>query len=425
MICMRGLVVLLSLLFLTATVGPSSGVAQAPEGSCAVCHRALGGRLAAPVEKYAEDVHAAKGFGCVACHGGDARESGLEAMDPAKGYVGVPEHSQVTTVCGRCHSDAEFMKRYNPSLRVDQVAEYRISVHGRRLMELNDPKVATCVSCHPAHAVKPPSEPSSSVHPLRVSETCGSCHADPDYMAEYTIPTNQLERYEESLHWQMLSVEGDLSAPTCNDCHGNHGAAPPGVSWVGNVCAQCHSVMGELFAKSFHSQIFTVLGTPGCATCHGNHRIIAAGDELLGLGEGAACGKCHTATSSGGQTAAAMRALIDSLRTGLEEAELLLSEAERAGMEVSEAQFELNQAVSALVSARATIHGFALEAVKKEVEGGLEVTASAYARGQDALEDLQFRRMGLAVSVSIIVLFIVGLVLKIRQLERRRSLSAG
>ncbi len=421
---MRGPAGLLSLLFLTLTAWPSSGVAQAPEGSCAVCHRALGGRLAAPVEKYAEDVHAAKGFGCVACHGGDARVSGLEAMDAAKGYIGVPEHSQVTTVCGRCHSDAEFMKRYNPSLRVDQVAEYRISVHGRRLLELDDPKVATCVSCHPAHAVKPPSEPSSSVHPLRVSETCGACHADPDYMAEYSIPTDQLEKYEESLHWQMLSVDGDLSAPTCNDCHGNHGAAPPGVSWVGNVCAQCHSVMGELFAKSFHSQIFTILGTPGCATCHGNHRITAAGDELLGVGEGAACAKCHTPSSSGGQKAAAMRALIDSLRTGFEAADLLLSEAERAGMEVSEAQFELNQATSALVSARATIHSFSVEAVTKEVEGGLEITASAYARGQEALKDLQFRRMGLAVSVSIIVLFIVGLVLKIRQLERRRAVRA-
>lgn len=420
---MRELVVFLGFLSLTL-MAPSSGLAQAPEGSCAVCHSALGGRLAAPVENYVKDVHAAKGFGCVACHGGDARESSLEAMDPDKGYIGAPDHGQVATVCGRCHSDAEFMKRYNPSLRVDQVAEYRTSVHGRRLIEFGDPKVATCVSCHPAHAIKPPSEPSSSVHPLRVAETCGSCHADPDYMADYSIPTDQLERYGESFHWQMLSVEGDLSAPTCNDCHGNHGAAPPGISWVGNVCAQCHSVMGELFAKSFHSQIFTLLGSPGCATCHGNHRIAAAGDELLGLGEGAACANCHTPTSSGGQKAAAMRALIDSLRTEFEEADALLSEAERAGMEVSGAQFELNQATSALVSARATIHSFAVDEVRKEVEAGLEITASAYARGQDALKDLQFRRMGLAVSVSIILLFIVGLVLKIGQLERRRPSSA-
>ncbi len=422
---MRGLAVSLLLLCVTLTAWPLTGLAQPPEGSCATCHSALGGRLGEPVQKYAEDVHAAKGFGCISCHGGDARESGLEAMDPARGYIGVPEHGQVTTVCGRCHSDAEFMKRYNPSLRVDQVAEYQISVHGRRLIELGDTLVATCVSCHPAHAIKPPSEPSSSVHPLQVTETCGSCHASPEYMASYSIPTDQLERYSESVHWQMLSVEGDLSAPTCNDCHGNHGAAPPGVSWVGNVCAQCHSVMGELFAKSFHSQIFTSLGTPGCATCHGNHRIVAAGDELLGLEEGAACAKCHTAASNGGQAAAAMRALIDSLRTGFEEASLLLSQAERAGMEVSEALFELNQATSALVSARATVHSFALDSVRKEVESGLEVTSSAYARGEKALEDLQFRRMGLAISVTIILMFIVGLVLKIRQLERRRRVGTG
>jgi hypothetical protein len=47
------------------------------------------------------------------------------------------------------------------------------------------------------------------------------------------------------------------------------------------------------------------------------------------------------------------------------------------------------------------------------------VSAKVYARGVRALEELQFRRKGLAVSVVIILAVIVGLVLKIRQLERR------
>ena len=39
---------------------------------------------------YPQDIHAAKGFGCAACHGGDPREEGMEAMEPRKGYIGVP-----------------------------------------------------------------------------------------------------------------------------------------------------------------------------------------------------------------------------------------------------------------------------------------------------------------------------------------------
>jgi hypothetical protein len=397
---------------------PRLGQAQ-EQSSCTGCHTALSDeRLSAPVSLLEQDVHSHAGFGCVACHGGDASEFSMLAMDPARGYIGIPERREVERLCGRCHSDADFMKRYDPGIRVDQVAEYRTSVHGSRLAAVNDPRVATCINCHPAHSIKPPSDPSSSVYPLNVAETCGECHADADYMSPYTIPTDQHDRYMESIHWHMLSEEGDLSAPTCNDCHGNHGAAPPGVSWVGNVCGQCHMVMGELFAESFHSDIFTMLGRPGCVTCHENHRTTQAGDEFLGLDEGAACAMCHTESSAGGMVASSMRGAIDSLRADLEAADSILSMAENAGMEVSEAQFGLGDARTALISARTAIHSFSLEAVREEVDAGLEVTAAAYTGGEGALRDVQVRRIGLAVSVAIILVLIVGLVMKIRQFER-------
>ena len=399
---------------------PAPARAQEPQESCVGCHGAFSdARLGGPVEKYREDVHASEGFGCTACHGGDPGAPGMEAMDPAKGYIGVPKLQMIPRVCGRCHSDAEFMRRYNPSMRVDQVAEYRASVHGRRLFEEDDPRVATCASCHPAHSIKPPSDPGSNVHPLKVADTCGACHADPEHMRPYGIPTDQRERYVQSIHWQMLSVEGDLSAPTCNDCHGNHGAAPPGISWVGNVCGECHSVMGNLFAESFHSQILTMLGTPGCATCHRNHDIEKASDELLGVGEGAACAMCHSAADAGGVVATEMRSLIDSLSMRYTKADSILSRAEQAGMEVSQAQFDLSGANTALISSRNAVHSFTLDSVKAEVATGLEIATRAYERGQKAMSDLQFRRVGLAVSVSIILVLIGGLVLKIRQLDRR------
>ena len=405
---------------LTVFAPAAASKAQTQEDSCATCHLAIGVEtLTKPAELYKTDIHAAKGFGCVACHGGDPSKMGLEAMDRAKGYIGKPTPAQVIQVCGRCHSDARFMRQYNPSLRVDQVQEYYTSVHGRRLKEQNDAKVATCASCHTPHAIRPPSDTRSSVHPLHVADTCGGCHAKAEYMAPYKIPTDQLEKYKKSVHWQMMTGKGDLSAPTCNDCHGNHGAAPPGISWVGNVCGQCHPLNTELFNKSRHSQVFVQMGIPGCATCHSNHDISPTHDSMLGIGDKAVCGTCH-AQDAGGKTAVAMREAIEQLRTGYESAHAILTNAEHAGMEVSQPIFELNGAKTALIKARASIHGFNLDGVKAEVEPGLEITRKAHSRGLRALHELQFRRKGLAVSVLIIMALIVGLILKIRRLESKR-----
>jgi predicted CXXCH cytochrome family protein len=398
---------------------PAAAQPAAEADGCTTCHLETGDdRLAEPARRYAEDIHRAKGFGCVACHGGDGTAPGPEAMDPAKGYIGVPRHRQVIQVCGRCHSDATFMRRYNPSLRVDQVAEYVTSVHGRRLRQLGDPKVATCASCHHAHSIKPRSDATSSVHPLNVAKTCGTCHADAKYMAGYRIPTDQLDKYTKSVHWHTLSVKGDLAAPTCNSCHGNHGASPPGVGWVGNVCGQCHTVIAELFAKSVHARVFREMGTPGCATCHQNHDIQPASPTMVGVDDQAVCAACHAAGDAGGAAAGEMRALLDRARREQGAAAALLERAEHAGMEVSQARFDLNGATDAIVKARTAVHTFTVAAVRTEAESALAVSAKAHARGVRALDDLRFRRQGLVVSLVIILALIGGLVVKIRQIDR-------
>jgi predicted CXXCH cytochrome family protein len=407
---------LLAVLFL-----PAVAFGQQPVDACSTCHLALGvDRLTKPVQLFKDDIHSAKGFGCVSCHGGDAADSGMTAMDKAKGYIGKPAPAQVIQVCGRCHSDARFMHRYNPSLRVDQVTEYTTSVHGRRLKEQNDQKVATCASCHTPHLIRPPSDARSSVHPQRVADTCGVCHANAEYMKPYKIPTDQVEHYKKSVHRKIMMEKGDLSAPTCNDCHGNHGAAPPGISWVGNVCGQCHPVNFELFNKSRHAKVFVQMGIPGCASCHSNHEILATNDAMLGVGEKAVCAGCHNAQDKGGTTAAAMRQSVEQLKGDYEKAHALLTKAEHAGMEVSQPLFDLNGAKTAVIKARASIHGFNLDGVKAEVKPGLEISQKAYARGVKILEELQYRRKGLAVSALIIVALIVGLVLKIRRLEGKK-----
>ncbi len=411
----------------TALGLPARAFSQAPqagEGSCVTCHEILpDSRLSDPVKTFRDDIHAAKGFGCIACHGGDATIAGLDAMDPAKGYLAKPGRNQIPQLCGRCHSNAQFMKQYNPSLRVDQVDEYATSVHGQRLLGVNDSLVATCTSCHTAHAIRLPSDPLSTVHPLKVAETCAACHANAEIMAPYGLAIDQREKYERSIHWLQLSEEHDLGAPTCNDCHGNHGAAPPGISWVGNTCGQCHSVMAEQFAVSLHARLFPMLGVPGCAACHNNHDIQLAGDDLLGLEEGAVCAKCHKADSKSGEKIVVMRGLLDSLKHMSAAADSILHKAENSGVEVSEALFELGGAQTALVQARASLHAFTVEAVEEQVTPGLEIASVAHDRGERAMGELRFRRLGLTISVTIILALIAGLVLRIRELERRAPAS--
>ncbi len=141
------------------------------------------------------------------------------------------------------------MHRYAPQQRVDQYAQYQTSVHGKRIAS-GDTAAAVCMDCHGVHGILEVKSPLSPVYPLQLPETCARCHADPQHMAKYKIPTNQYSDYRKSVHWEAVEKRGDLSAPTCASCHGNHGAAPPGVNSVAAVCGTCHVMMEELYDKS-------------------------------------------------------------------------------------------------------------------------------------------------------------------------------
>lgn len=263
-------------------VGPARE--RRPASSCVACHAGLEGSTAEPVRAWDADVHRAAGLGCEGCHGGDPSSNFSEdagaAMDPAKGFRPPPPRLEVAEGCARCHADAAYMKRYNPQLRVDQLAEYRTSVHGKRNAQ-GDPVPATCTDCHGAHGIRPVTSPDSPVYAANVPATCARCHADAKLMAPYGIPTSQYRDYLRSAHAAALLERGDTAAPACNDCHGNHGAVPPGVSSVAHVCGQCHGREATLFGSSFKKPLFEELGVGECTVCHGNHRILHPTPELF------------------------------------------------------------------------------------------------------------------------------------------------
>ena len=387
------------------------------KNSCLDCHSTLADFLQVTPEKFSQDIHAQKGLTCTSCHGGDPTSDDPDkAMSRKAGWKGNIDRTQVPQLCGSCHSDPAYMRQFNPSLRTDQLNQYKTSVHGIRLAE-GDTKVAVCTDCHSVHDLRVPSDPRSTVNPVNVANTCARCHADATHMSGYKIPTNQFAEFTKSVHHDALAIRGDLSAPSCSTCHGNHGATPPGVTSVVNVCSTCHVFQAQLFESSPHKEAFASAGLPGCVTCHSNHHIVHPTDELVGTGDKAVCAQCHTQGDAGFVTARKMKQQLVNLSASIGNADQILGRAERSGMEVGQAKLELGQAKDALTKARVTIHSFNDVKVEADIKPGLETAAKDYDAGKKALAERNYRRVGLGMSLVAIALMLVALRLYIKGIE--------
>ncbi len=429
---------------------PTAGMAGEPDDSssaqpalpddysCVACHTRQGdfwseGIPVVNLKDLTKDVHWQRGLLCHDCHGGHAKLE--EHVDHRKDdtFRAVRSPADVPDFCGRCHSNLEYMRRFDPSARTDQVAEYWTSGHGKRLKASAekgkvDEQVATCVSCHGHHGILPVDDASSPVYPTHVADTCARCHSDPKVMGGRTyrgkpLPTDQYEKWKRSVHGRALLEQGDLSAPTCNDCHGNHGAVPPGVSSVANACGTCHGKVAGLFAETRMRHKFEEIGLPGCATCHGSHEIRRPTDQFLGLSGQAVCSKCHNpqrpeygAPLAGADVAKELREALEKLKAQIAVADAKIQQAERLGMEVSGPRFDLRQAQDALTNARTLIHSFSAKKVREAVDAGLKVTNEVIARAEEALREHTARRIWLAASLVPIFVVIALLLLYIRTL---------
>jgi predicted CXXCH cytochrome family protein len=350
---------------------------------------------------------------CTTCHGAHGIVS---VKNPASPVYPL----NVTKVCSQCHSNASFMRSYNPSLPVDQMEKYKTSIHGMRNAK-GDTKVAECASCHGSHGIRSVNDTRSTIYPTNIPMTCAKCHSDASSMKSYNIPTDQFEKYKTSVHGQALLEKKDLSAPACNDCHGNHGAVPPGVQSISKVCGTCHALNADLFSKSPHKKAFDEKKLPECETCHGKHDIKHATDELIGTSGTAVCITCHSETvnSKGFKTAKTMRMLIDSLTSQQHRAEQLIADAEQKGMEIGEAKFKLRDAHQARLQSRTMVHSFNEEQFSEIVSAGISVASLVQSEAQSAVDEYYFRRKGLGISTFIITVLAISLYLYIRKIESK------
>jgi hypothetical protein len=387
-------------------------------GTCQSCHLEIDEpKLHDPAVGFDHDVHNRPGLGCVACHGGDAKaEDPEDAMSPRRGYRGVPKPTEIPKLCGSCHAKSSFIKKFAPNLPTDQLAQYRTSVHGKRIAA-GDTNVATCVSCHGVHGIRPVKDPRSSVYPTHVVATCAKCHADKALMAKYDIPSDIVDKYKRSVHFEELTKKNDLSAPTCNDCHGSHGATPPGVSSVSNVCGTCHVQNMELFQKSPHAKAFPEIGVGACDACHGHHEVTAPDDTKIGVGDGTFCGQCHDASDRGGETASGIRAALELATGTLERARAEVADAEKKGMLMEDAEIKLQEAHQDLIKARTEVHLASVSAVTKRSDGAVAAAKAALAEAARARKEIRYRRHGLLIALVLILIAMVTLMLKIRKIE--------
>jgi hypothetical protein len=332
--------------------------------TCATCH--------AP-ERDAEAGGAhAKAARCVDCHGGNPKEADKErSHGPAMKAKLVRQ--EIPASCATCHSDTRRMNPYG--LQTDQFAQYLTSKHGESLAKGNL-QAAVCIDCHGVHGIRRARDPLSPVHPSRVPATCGRCHGNRELMEKFAHPWTAEAEYRAGVHGELLK-KGDLGAPTCATCHGNHGAAPPGFADVGRVCGKCHVNQLESFEASPHAFYAKDGSFKGCVACHANHRIVTSPQEIAGR-----CTPCHEGPDKEMKKFGILGGILAGARSDFGRAGERLARATRAGLPTDDEEAALDRARTSLLQLSPLQHTLSEEKV-----GALARTATAQAADVESRVD--------------------------------------
>jgi len=351
------------------TPAPAAAAATSASGACGVCH---------PRERvlFASSRHAQEDVRCVSCHGGNDRELTVPGAHSA-GFRGRPARADIPRLCASCHADERLMRAYN--LPVDQYALYQTSGHGRKLAAGNT-RVAVCSDCHGAHDILPPSDSRSRVYSLNIPRTCGECHGDAKTAAGSRMKTNVFHDYLTSVHGHELLDHGNARAPTCVNCHGVHGAAPPALGDVGKACGQCHSEERRYFAAGPHRAALDRAGLPECVSCHSSHAIAVAEPRRLAT----QCTACHAAGSPQEALGKRMWTEVETATTEVEKAAVLIAQAEQVPLNTEDYRARIEEARTYLREALPAAHSAQEELVagftSRARSVGQEVESEIYAK---------------------------------------------
>ena len=409
---------ILTLVIFTMVFIPESTQAESDVNTCLDCH--IENDLL-PADYFEEDIHEQAGLSCAGCHGGDATVEDMdESMSVENGYIGIPEKEDIPQFCGKCHSKIEFMRVYQPRIQTDQEQQYYTSLHGQKLKGGNH-QVAQCSSCHSAHKILPANDTRSSVHPYNIPGTCDQCHGNADLMSSTGHNTKPYEDYARSVHGIAVLEKGDTGAPACNDCHGNHGAAPPGAESVAHICGSCHLSNMEFFKSSKMGESFNSPEYHSCEQCHGNHAILPPDDEYLNVNNASMCLECHDPGDEGYIAAVSMYEDLSRSDSLYGIAQTELHNIRVKGMNDVDIVYTLREAKQNMIQSRTMVHTFDALEVKAITAEGLALSQEAIDLAAMEIGKFNKRRLGFGLSTLAFVLLAFALYLKIRQIDEPKS----
>ncbi len=158
--------------------------------------------------------------------------------------------AQIPQVCAKCHN-AIF-------------TQYATSVHGKGVLEDNNPDVPTCTTCHGVHNIP---NPTTAAFRNSSIQLCANCHTDKSLMDKYGISTQVLNTYVADFHGTTVNLfslqsPGEMTnKPVCYDCHGIHNISmvsdpKNGLEIKQNLltaCRRCHPDANTNFPDSWTS----------------------------------------------------------------------------------------------------------------------------------------------------------------------------
>ena len=368
-----------------------------PDNSCVQCH-----------SDYFDDmkgsIHSKEGIYCNSCHGGDPVQATQEsAHNVEKGYLAVPDKQQIANMCGTCHADVERMNFYG--IPTDQLAQYKTSKHGKALFNEGDTHVAVCTDCHSYHDIVSAKDPASPVYPFNIVKTCGHCHSNEKLMHPYNIPSDIPDKYTNSVHGKALFEKQDISVATCVSCHGSHGAVPPQVKNIVAACGQCHINERKYFLESVHAKLAESGQFPECIACHSNHDVAPASLASYET----MCSQCHQQGDAGMRQGEKMLSMLSQSEKSVEEAAILVKQAEIEGLFVEEETAGLEEAKTKAISMKPLQHTLSVEKISElneDVNSGIGRIKNNI---QDKREDLARRKIALVFVWIFIFLMVAAL----------------
>jgi cytochrome b subunit of formate dehydrogenase len=135
--------------------------------TCAKCHEKIAG-------EFNESVHAGalrKGNSdspaCTDCHGEHDIRKHTDPLSP------IATKNVAQQVCANCHASLKLTQKYG--LPSQSFSTFSDSYHGLAVRG-GSVEVVNCASCHSSHAIKSQKDPTSTIHPSNLVQTCGQCH---------------------------------------------------------------------------------------------------------------------------------------------------------------------------------------------------------------------------------------------------------